>query len=405
MDKILIVGTGGRENALGWNLSQSYDVEKVLYVSAEESFGNIRRLIERKKIALTIIGPEDPLAAGIVNFLTSEGVDSVFGPTREMARIESDKFYSADLMNELGIPQARYAKCFSASGIREAIRKFEEPVLKYRWLKAGKGVRVYSSQEEAESDLESFVKEIGGEALVAERLYGQEFSVFGIADGKNLLPFEIAFQDHKPLYDGDLGPNTGGMGAYGPVPVASKELIKKIAEDMMLPVVRRLNYNGFLYAGMILTEEGPKVIEFNARFGDPEAQSAMMLLKNSLYDPIRLSLEGKVSEVLLSFREGASCCVVLASKGYPGKYKKGLPISGIEEAEEIPGIKVFHAGTKLKHSVWFTDGGRVLSVTGRSPEGIVDVQKLAYEAVSKINIPGGFHFRRDIASKAVPTPN
>ena len=326
---------------------------------------------------------------------------NVFGPTREMARIESDKFYSADLMNELGIPQAQYAKCFSASSIREAIRKFEEPVLKYRWLKAGKGVRVYSSQEEAESDLESFVKEIGGEALVAERLYGQEFSVFGIADGKNLLPFEIAFQDHKPAYAGDRGPNTGGMGAYGPVPIVPKELVRTIAEDIMLPVVRRINYRGFLYAGMILTEEGPKVIEFNARFGDPEAQSAMMLLENSLYNPIRLSLEGKVSEAPLTFNEGASCCVVLASKGYPGKYKKGLPISGIEEAEEISGIKVFHAGTKLKHGIWFTDGGRILGVTSYSRAGIKEAQRLAYEAISKINIPGGFHYRPDIGDKAL----
>lgn len=401
MERILIVGTGGRENALGWNLSQSHEVEKVLYVSAEEKFETIRRLIERKKIALTIIGPEDPLAAGIVDFLTSKGIDSVFGPTREMARIESDKFYSYDLMEDLGIPQAHSTKCFSASGIREAIRKFEEPVLKYRWLKAGKGVRVYSSQKEAESDLESFVKEIGGEALVAERLHGQEFSVFVIADGKNILPFEIAFQDHKPLYDGDLGPNTGGMGAYGPVPIAPRNVVLNIVENMMLPLVRRLNYKGFLYAGMILTDEGPKVIELNARFGDPEAQSAMMLLKNSLYDPIRLSLEGKVSEASLKFREGASCCVALTSKGYPGEYQIGFPISGIEEAEKIPGIKVFHAGTKLKHGVWYTDGGRVLYVTGYSPEGIADVQKLTYEAVSKINTPGGLHHRTDIASKAL----
>ena len=401
MDNILIVGTGGREHALGWNLFQSHEIGKVFYVSAEEKFETIRRLIERKKIALAIIGPEGPLTAGIVDSLSSKGISSVFGPTREMARIESDKFYSADLMDELEIPQARYEKCFSASSIREAIRKFEEPVLKYRWLKAGKGVRVYSSQKEAESDLESFVKEIGGEVLVAERLYGQEFSIFGIADGKNLLPFEISFQDHKPAYAGDKGPNTGGMGAYGPVPIVPKELVRTIAEDMMLPVVRRLNYKGFLYAGMMLTDEGPKVIEFNARFGDPEAQPAMMLLKNSLYDPIRLSLEGKVSEALLSFREGASCCVVLASKGYPGKYKKGLPISGIEEAEEISSIKVFHAGTKLKHGIWFTDGGRVLGVTSYSRAGIKEAQRLAYEAISKINIPGGFHYRSDIGDKAL----
>lgn len=405
MDNILIVGTGGREHALGWNLSQSHEIEKVLYVSAEEKFETIRRLIERKKIVLTIIGPEDPLAAGIVDFLTSKGIDSVFGPTKEMARIESDKFYSYDIMEDLGIPQAHSTKCFSASSIREAIRKFEEPVLKYRWLRAGKGVRVYSSQKEAESDVESFVKEISGEALVAERLHGQEFSVFGIADGKNILPFEMAFQDHKPLYDGDLGPNTGGMGAYGPVPIAPRDVVLNVVENMILPIVRRLNYKGFIYAGIMLTDEGPKVIEFNARFGDPEAQPAMMMLSDSLHVPIKLSLEGRLKEASVNFREGASCCVALASKGYPGEYQVGFPISGIEEAEKIEGIKVFLARAKFEKGVWYTDGGRVLYVTGYSPEGITEAQRLAYEAVSKIDIPGGFHFRRDIASKAVFTPN
>ena len=403
MEKILIVGTGGRENALGWNLSQSREVDEVLYVSAEEEFRDILKLIRNKKIGLTIIGPEEPLEKGIVDFLSFHRINSVFGPTIEMAKIEFDKFYSYDLMSTLEIPQAHSVKCFSVSDIREAIQKFEEPVLKYRWLKAGKGVRVYSSQKKAESDLDSFVKEIGEEVLVAERLHGQEFSVFGIADGENILPFEIAFQDHKQLYDGDKGPNTGGMGAYGSVPIAPRELVEQISEDIMLPVVRRINYRGFLYAGMILTDEGPKVIEFNARFGDPEAQPAMMLLKDSLYIPLKLSLEGRVSEASLAFKEGASCCVVLVSRGYPNKYKKGMPISGIEEAKEIEGIEIFTAGAKFENGRWYTNGGRVLGVTSYSREGIVEAQRLAYEAVSKIDIPGGFHFRRDIANKAIHT--
>ena len=401
MEKILIVGTGGREDALGWNLSQSREVDEVLHVSAGEEFPDILKLIREERIGMTIIGSEEPLAGGIVNFLNFHGIDSVFGPTIEMAKIEFDKFYSYDLMNDLEIPQAHSVKCFSVSDIREAIRKFEEPVLKYRWLKAGKGVRVYSSQKEAESDLDSFVAEIGEEVLVAERLYGQEFSVFGIADGENILSFEIAFQDHKQLYDGDKGLNTGGMGAYGPVPIAPRELVEKISEDIMFPVVRRINFRGFLYAGIILTDEGPKVIEFNARFGDPECQPVMMLLKDSLYTPLKLSLEGRVSESSIAFKEGASCCVVLASRGYPNKYKKGMPISGIEEAKKIEGIEIFTAGAKFENGGWYTDGGRVLGVTSYSKNGIVDAQRLAYKAVSKIDIPGGFHFRKDIANKAL----
>ena len=401
MEKILIVGTGGREDALGWNLSQSREVDEVLHVSAGEEFPDILKLIREERICMTIIGSEEPLVGGIVDFLNFHGIDSVFGPTREMAKIEFDKFYSYDLMNDLEIPQAHSVKCFSVSDIKEAIQKFEEPVLKYRWLKAGKGVRVYSSQEEAESDLDFFVRDIGEEALVTERLYGPEFSVFVIADSKNILPFEIAFQDHKRLYDQDKGSNTGGMGAYGPVPIAPRELVKQISEDIMLPVVRRINYRGFLYAGMMLTNEGPKVIEFNARFGDPECQSAMMLLEDSLHTPLKLSLEGRVSEASLTFKEGASCCIVLASKGYLGEYEKGLLISGVEKAEKIEGIKIFPAGVRFENDGWYTNGGRVLGVTSYSKEGIAEAQKLAYEAVSKINIPGGFHYRKDIANKAI----
>ena len=402
MEKILIVGTGGRENALGWNLSQSREVDEVIHVSAEEKFSNILKLIRNREVDLTIIGPEEPLVGGIVDFLNSHGISSVFGPTKEMTRIESDKFYSYDLMRELKIPQASSIKCSSVSSIRESIRKFKEPVLKCRCLKAGKGVKVYPSREKALEDLESFVNGFGEEVLVAERLYGQEFSVFGIADGKNILPFEMAFQDHKPLYDGDLGPNTGGMGAYGPVPIAPRDVVLNVVEDMMLPIVRRLNYKGFIYAGIMLTDEGPKVIEFNARFGDPEAQPAMMMLSESLYVPIKLSLKERVSEASLILREGASCCVVLTSKGYPGKYEKGLPISGIDEAERIEGIKIFPSGARFENGKWYTNGGRVLGVTSYSVQGIEEAQKLAYRAVSRISVPRGFHFRRDIANKDIP---
>ncbi|MBI2043182.1 phosphoribosylamine--glycine ligase [Candidatus Pacearchaeota archaeon] len=395
MKKILIVGTGGREHALGWNLSKDRD-SKILYVAPEKTSREVAELIKKEKIELTIIGPEEPLERGMVDFLNMNGIQNVFGPTKEMTKLESDKFYSYDLMEELGIPQARSVKCFHLFDIKKAIKMFEKPVLKYRGLAGGKGVKVCNSQKEAMEDLNLFLRKFGKDILVAERLYGKEFSVFGIADGKNVLPFKVAFQDYKRLNDGDIGPNTGGMGAYGPVQFVSKKLLKKINEEIMIPVVRRTNYRGFLYVGMILTEDGPKVIEFNARFGDPEAQPAMMLLKDSLYVPLKLSLEGKVLESSLDLKDGASCCVVLALKGYPENYEIGLPISGIEEAEKIEGIKVFHAGTKFENGSWKTNGGRVLDVTSYS-RGLPQARDLAYQAASKINIPGGFHHRKDIA--------
>ncbi|MEK6819604.1 MAG: phosphoribosylglycinamide synthetase C domain-containing protein, partial [Nanoarchaeota archaeon] len=295
-------------------------------------------------------------------------------------------------------PQARSVKCFYISDLKRAIKKFKEPVLKCRGLAGGKGVRVYSSQKEALKDLNSFLKNFGKDVLVAERLHGREFSVFGIADGKDVLLFEMAFQDYKPVNDGDKGPNTGGMGAYGPVQFVSKELLKKINEEIMIPAVRETGYCGFFYVGMMQEPDDEiKVLEFNARFGDPEAQPAMMLLKGNLYEPMKFSLEGKVLESSLEIKNGASCCVVLASKGYPGNYEIGLPISGIDEAEKIDGVKVFLAGVKMENGSLITAGGRVVGVTNYSPEGINQSTKLTYKAASKIEIPGGFQYRKDIA--------
>ncbi|MBI4116796.1 phosphoribosylamine--glycine ligase [Candidatus Pacearchaeota archaeon] len=397
MEKILIVGNGGREDALGWHLSKSNEVSKVIRISQKENFNSVEELIIREKIGLTIIGSEGQLSSGIVDFLNSKGIHNVFGPTQKMALVESDKFYSYDLMRELSIPQARSIKCSTKFEVFDAVKKFEQPVLKYRGLAGGKGVKVYSSQKEAWSDLENFVKNFGTEILVAERLHGKEFSVFGIADGRNVLPFEAAFQDYKRLGDGDAGPNTGGMGSYGPVQFISKELIYEITDGIIAPVVRKTNYKGFIYAGMIMSNDGVKVIEFNSRLGDPETQPTVMLIKNNLYDSIKSSLEGNVQKSLVKFKKGSSCCVVLASRGYPENYEVGLPISGISEAEKIKGIKIFHAGTKFENNSWMTDGGRVLGVTSYSCDGISIARKLAYEAVLKINVPGGFHYRKDIS--------
>lgn len=427
MKKILIVGSGGREHALGWKLSQNEGVSEILYApgnagtqeekgrnilidgTKKENFPTLLKIIEHENIDLTIVGPEISLAEGLVDFLNLRGYNNVFGPTRAASKLESDKFYSYDLMRELNIPQAKSTKCFT---IEDAIRAINERatekgiVIKSRGLTSGKGVSVCNSKEQALSEIISHSEKYGAEVLVAEKLFGEEFSVFGISDGNKVSPLEISVQDHKSLFDGDKGPNTGGMGAYAPAPIASSDDIKKISGEILNPIILKMKeqgneYKGFIYVGMISTKDGNKVIEFNVRFGDPECQPVMMIIKTDLYKPLSLALEGKLDEANIGFNSGSACCVVLASKGYPKSYKKGFPITGLEQARKIKNIKIFHAGTKLDRNNIITDGGRVLGVTGYSPEGIIHAQQLAYEAVSKINIPGGFYYRKDIASKAI----
>lgn len=418
MKKVAIIGSGGREHAIGWNIAKYNDIEKIFFIEGNggteegkgknvaikpirKNFHKLSDFLKYEKIDLAIIGPEQPLSEGIVDFLNNEGYFNVFGPTQEQTRIESDKFYSYDIIKKLEIPQARGIKCITIEDIRNALNKFENPVLKKRGLAAGKGVRVYNSIAEARRDLASFVLENGTEVLVSERLFGEEFSVFAIADGRNILPMEISFQDHKRLYNGDKGPNTGGMGAYGPTSIASRNTINQMIENIMIPLVEGIGFKGFLYAGMIMTSNGPKVIEFNARFGDPEAQPAMQLLNNSLYEPLSLALNGKLNEAKLDFLQGASCCVVLASNGYPTKYKTGFPIHGIDEANSIRNVKIFHSGTRLDNKRLLTNGGRILGVTAYSNKGLKEAQKLSYEAVSKIEIPEGFCYRTDIGDKGL----
>ncbi len=427
MNKVLIIGNGGREHSLGWKVSQSEEVDEVLYApgnagteegkgrnvhidcNEKENFPELLKLIRKENVDLTIIGPEIPLAKGLVDFLKNRGYHKVFGPTQSASKLESDKFYSYNLMDKLNIPQANSAKCFTLGDARRAIEeKTSEKgiVIKARGLTAGKGVSVCSSKEEALRELILHYKKYGEEVLIAERLFGQEFSVFGISDGNMVLPLEISVQDHKRELDGDRGRNTGGMGAYCPVPIFTNELVKKIAEEIMTPLVLKMKeegneYRGFLYAGMIMSGSGLKIIEFNARFGDPECQPVMMMIKSDLYKIISKALAGKLNEVQIDFNPGASCCVVLSSKDYPGDYEIDLPISGLENVANMKNVQVFHAGTKLKGDKILTNGGRVLGVTAYSQENLLSAQRLAYEAVSKINIPGGFHYRGDIAKKAL----
>lgn len=433
MGKILIIGSGGREHSLGWKISQSEEVSEVIYApgnagtqegkgrniaidgTKKENFQTLAELIKSEKIDLTIVGPEAPLVEGIVDHLKSQGCHRIFGPTKEASRLEGDKFFSYDIMEKLRIPQARSIKCYTTEEAEKAIRKraaIDGIVIKARGLTAGKGVSVCDSEEQALKEIKQHTKNYGSEVLIAERLFGEEFSLFGISDGKKVYPIEISIQDHKRLLDKDRGPNTGGMGAYGPAPVAPARIIKYVTEKIMTPVVQEMAeigvpYQGFLYAGMMLTGKGPKVIEFNVRFGDPECQPAMMMIKSDLYKVLSQALEGKLEDINMEFNPGAACCVVLASKGYPKKKKyREVPIIGIEEANKVEGVKVFHAGTKLKDDSIVTSGGRVLGVTAYSPKGIFDAKKLAYQAAEKIKtygflkIPSKLHYRKDVADKA-----
>lgn len=421
MAKMLIVGSGGREHALGWKLSQSDDVSIVFYApgnggttenkgvnipidgTKKENFEKIYQFVISEKIDMVIIGPETPLVDGIVDYLNEKGYNRVFGPSKKASLLESDKFFSYDLMNKLNIPQAESVKCYNLEEAIKAIKEKTKPdgiVIKARGLTAGKGVSVCNSKEEALKEIELHSAKYGPEVLIAERLIGQEFSVFGISNGTEVIPFEMAFQDHKRLKDDDEGPNTGGMGAYGPVPFISREIITYIC-NMFTPIIQELKkmgivYKGFIYAGMIMTEDGPKVLEFNVRFGDPECQPAMMMLKSDLYEIISSVLDGK--DCNIEFNPGAACCIVLASRGYPGNYKKGLRIYGLEDIKD-KNIKIFHAGTKKEGNIIVSDGGRVLGVTVYSPDNIKDARNIAYDIISQIRLKGEFIYREDIAKK------
>ncbi|PIN90972.1 phosphoribosylamine--glycine ligase [Candidatus Pacearchaeota archaeon CG10_big_fil_rev_8_21_14_0_10_32_14] len=425
--KILIVGSGGREHALGWKLSQSDEVSEIIYSpgnggteedkgrnisldgTKKENFPTLLNFVETEGIDMVVVGPEAPLTNGIVDYFNYNGYDRIFGPTQNASQLESDKFFSFDLMQETGIPQADGVKCYSTDEAIRAINRRTTKrgiVIKARGLTEGKGVTVCNSREEALIELKKHSEKYGPEVLIAQRLFGQEFSAFGISDGNKVSPLEISLQDHKLQFDGDKGLNTGGMGAYGPVPVASAEVVRYVADYIMTPIIQRMKnlgeYKGFLYAGMMMTKNGVKVIEFNIRFGDPECQPAMMMLKSDLYESLSLSLEGKLDQVKMEFNPGASCCVVLASPGYPESYQKGRPITGLEDASSIEGIKVFHAGTKKENGQIVNSGGRVLGVTSYSPLGIRDAQIKAYEGASYLRLGNeSFHYRRDIANKAL----
>lgn len=422
--KILIVGSGGREHTLAWKIAQSDLVKEVVVapgnvgiameakcrlanVSAED-VPRLRELALEEKVDLTVVGPEAPLVAGMVDAFQAAGL-KVFGPTGKAAQLEGSKVFTKRLLQKYEIPSGNFAVFDDFGDASLHLKRISGPVvLKADGLAAGKGVFVCRDQTEALRALVTIIKEkafgdAGNRVLVEECLFGEEASFIAFTDGKTVLPLASS-QDHKPVFDDDQGPNTGGMGAYSPAPVVTPEVHERIMEQIMIPVVRALEkedtpYMGFLYAGLMISDGQPKVLEFNARMGDPEAQPLLFRMKT---DPIPLmmaALEGKLAGRSIEWLPEDAVCVVMASGGYPGSYEKGKQITGIEKAEAIHGVKVFHAGTGKGPNGIVTAGGRVLGVTAAGARIDKAIEK-AYQAVEQIHWEN-VHYRKDIGKKAL----
>ncbi len=425
---VLILGSGGREHALGWKLKQSKRCKKLFFAPGNGGTASLGTNVDLKiepvdtknvdaidyfcrhnDVGLIVIGPEDPLCHGLADRLAAPG-RHIFGPTADGARLEGDKAYAKNLMKGALIPTAD-AKTFTNFEMAKAyVEARETPVVvKAAGLAKGKGAIVCSTNDEALHALERCMvkKEFGDEGttvLVEERLVGQEVSILALVDGRNLFLLDPS-QDHKQAHEGDTGPNTGGMGVYCPTPLITEELLTTIQREILVPAVdamRRdgIEFKGVLYAGLMLTAGGPKTLEFNTRFGDPETQPLMMRLKGDLMHAMLATATGKLDEVDLSWDPRVCCCVVMASGGYPGPYEKGQPITGIDDAEADPDVQVFHAGTKLtRDGTLVTDGGRVLGVCALA-DTLKEAQTKANAACDKIKFAGA-QFRRDIGFRVM----
>ncbi len=422
--KVLVVGGGGREHALVWLLSKSSRVKKLfcapgnagiaelakcIDISAEDIDG-LARFAHRERLDLTIVGPEAPLAAGIVDRWEKDRLGLIFGPSGRAAELEGSKIFAKDLMRRHGIPTAGYQAFSDPERAHAYIEEVNGPlVVKADGLAAGKGVTVASTVEEAKRAVdEALVEKVFGEAgkrvLIEEKLVGEEVSIIALTDGRVIAVLPSS-QDHKAVFDNDAGPNTGGMGAYSPAPAVTEEVLDRIVGEILVPTVHAMGkegrrFRGVLYAGLMLTKTGPRVLEFNVRFGDPEAQPLLMRLKSDLLELILAVLEDRLGEVKMEWDDRPAICVVLASGGYPGHYEKGLAISGLEEAAKVEDAFVFHAGTARGNDGGVvTAGGRVLGVTALGadlPEAIAR----AYSTADLISFEGS-HRRGDIGAKAL----
>jgi phosphoribosylamine--glycine ligase len=422
--KVLVIGSGGREHALAWKLGQSPKVSKV-YVApgnagtaldaenvsiSEKDFPALIDFCKENDVKLVVVGPEAPLSAGAVDAFTEAGLRA-FGPSQKAAKLEGSKVFCKEVLNKACVPTARAQVFDNAEDAYRYVDEGDEGgfVVKADGLAAGKGVVVASSKAEAKEAIKQIAEDrafgdAGARFLIEERLMGQEASVLAITDGHTIVTLQPA-QDHKAAYDGDQGPNTGGMGAYCPASLVDDDKLHWIEENVLLPTLITLNrmdtlFKGVLYAGLMMTPQGPRVLEYNARFGDPECQPLLSRLKTDLVDVIEATIDEKLCDIEpLVWDERPAVCVVMASEGYPGSYEKGFPISGLDEAAKLPDVKVFHAGTKLVDGVVTTNGGRVLSVVALG-DTVADAKRKAYEAVAKISWQGAWN-RTDVADKEI----
>ncbi|NUM56136.1 MAG: phosphoribosylamine--glycine ligase [Candidatus Hydrogenedentes bacterium] len=419
---VLVVGGGGREHALAWKIAQSPLVTKLYCAPGNPGIAKLAECFDipgsnldallafaiENRIDLTVVGPEDPLSRGIVDVFEYKGL-KIFGPSKAAAELEASKAFAKRIMEKYAIPTSRYATFTDAGAAAAYVREHGAPiVIKADGLAAGKGVTVARSEDEAMDAIRAMMSdkvfgEAGHTVVVEECLLGEEASILAFCDGRNVVPM-VPSQDHKAAHDGDTGPNTGGMGAYAPAPVVPKEMLPEIMRTILQPCVDGMAgegapYRGVLYAGLMITPEGPKVIEFNCRFGDPETQVVLPLLNSDIVPIMLACCDGTLDRATIEWSNDACVSVVMASGGYPGAFEKGLPITGIDAAEIDEAVQVFHAGTKQSGGDVVTNGGRVLNVTAIGPD-IRRAVVSAYDAVSHIKFKNA-HFRSDIGKKAL----
>lgn len=420
---ILVIGSGAREHALGWKLKQSPRVDKIYFApgnpgtkqigeNADIAVTDIKKLLKfakQKNIDLTVVGPETPLTLGICDVFRKEKL-KIIGPSKKASQIESSKTFAKKLMEKYKIPTARYFSFESFAKAKEHLAKTKYPVvIKADGLCMGKGVSVCKSRKQGEEFLKQLIVDkifgkSGEKIIIEECLYGQEISFMLITDGKDFVSFQPS-QDHKRLVENNQGPNTGGMGAYTPVPFVDKDLLKQIEREIVRPTIAGMakegcRYEGILYPGLILTREGPKVLEYNCRFGDPETQALMVQMESDLFELFELQLKNKLRNKKIIFKNGSSVGVVLASAGYPEKYKTGDVIQGLDKITDKQ-IQVFHAGTKELGNKIITNGGRVLTVTAHG-ENLEATIKRVYQVIGKKSLHfKGMQFRKDIGKKGL----
>ena len=420
--RVLIVGSGGREHALAWKIRQSPLVDKVFCAPGNGGISQIAECVDikaddiaaltafasRNRIDLTVVGPEAPLSGGITDKFCANGL-RVFGPSKEAARLESSKVFMKELAKKYGIPTAGFEVFTDSAAAKKYINGYKGKfVVKADGLAAGKGVVVCSSKEEGLEAVEAMMekkifKDAGKKVIIEECLEGEEASIIVVTDGKDAVPLASA-QDHKRILDGDRGPNTGGMGAYSPAPVVSEAMMNTVMKDIIRPAIDGLNkegikYTGALYAGLMIDGSGPKLLEFNCRFGDPETQAILPRLKSDFVELVEASVDDEIDIVSLEWDARPCVSVVISSGGYPGEYKTGFEIDGLDALEKMKDVHVFHAGTRLSGEKTVTAGGRVLNVTALGSD-IKDAIDRCYNAVNLIEFEG-MHFRTDIGYRAL----